>query len=762
MTAPQERHRPAARRRLRPGASARSSSSRARSAFSTRSSGFAGCTWRSASALRRGRGGVGLHAGARGREPLGRAQRLAAPRSPHRLRGAGAGHCPLRARLPRSWSGARGALPGALPPPGRPPPGALGARFVLAFVAPSPAHVPDGGEPARDGRGRRRAARASSRDGSPGSTRSNTVGGVAGTLVAGFFLIEHLGITRSLYVGAAGSALVAAAAFALARLVAHERSSGPAAGRRGRPPSGAADSHAASSDRRSVTGSRPRPRSSPGPSRSRPRSSGPAPSSSSSTTRPTPSAPSWPCTCSASPPAPSSRPASRAPGRAPPMRSGGDARRELARSRWGRSPSTATCPSSRRSWPPGRPRSRRARRRLSGRDVACASWGRALALIFGQVAAVLFLPALLLGAVFPLTLALAPASDGRRALVGRLYAVNAVGCVAGAVLGTFVLVALLGTRGALLLLAWLPVPIALWALREALPSQQGARGAAPGSSSRRWPAAACWPLPAASTGTSSRRRFGRVVWFSEGVSETVAVCEHEDGSRWIQFSDGRGASGTWSFQGGWLYAHLPLLLHPRPRSAAVICFGTGNTLGAASLHPLEALDGIELSRRGRQGGAPLRGDEPRRGHERPGPDRDRGRAQLPAGDRPALRRDHRGAAPRPHRGRRQPLLARLLRAVLAPPHRRRDHGGLARHLGAGDARDADARPRVRGRLPPRLPLGLHPPRRVAPHRLEEAAADRPRRARGADGRARRSPATSPGSTPTRAGSARRPTSSRST
>jgi spermidine synthase len=45
----------------------------------------------------------------------------------------------------------------------------------------------------------------------------NTVGGVAGTLVAGFLLIEHLGVTRSLYVGSAGSALVAAAAFALAR-----------------------------------------------------------------------------------------------------------------------------------------------------------------------------------------------------------------------------------------------------------------------------------------------------------------------------------------------------------------------------------------------------------------------------------------------------------------------------------------------------------------------------------------------------------------
>jgi hypothetical protein len=45
-----------------------------------------------------------------------------------------------------------------------------------------------------------------------------------------------------------------------------------------------------------------------------------------------------------------------------------------------------------------------------------------------------------------------------------------------------------------------------------------------------------------------------------------------------------------------LYAHLPILLHPHPQSALVICFGTGNTLGAAALHPLSRLDGVELSR----------------------------------------------------------------------------------------------------------------------------------------------------------------------
>ena len=138
---------------------------------------------------------------------------------------------------------------------------------------------------------------------------------------------------------------------------------------------------------------------------------------------------------------------------------------------------------------------------------------------------------------------------------------NALGSVAGTLLGTFVLVALLGTRGALLLLAWLPVPLALWALCEAHPRRRLAPlvaaalvGGLAGASALAAPAGFYRGL--------FEQRFGRVLWFSEGVSETVAVCEYKDGSRWIQFSDGRGASGTCSYQGGWLYAHLPLLLHP--------------------------------------------------------------------------------------------------------------------------------------------------------------------------------------------------------
>lgn len=223
------------------------------------------------------------------------------------------------------------------------------------------------------------------------------------------------------------------------------------------------------------------------------------------------------------------------------------------------------------------------------------SWVAALGSIFVQAGVVLFAPAFLFGLVFPLALRFAEGSTADPAvLVGRLYASNTLGSVIGTVLGAFLLVPLLGTRGALVLLAWLSVPLAFLVVHKTQ-TPTTARLGALGLITCTLFFLTLWAAPSGFYRDMFARRFGKVLWFSEGVSETVAVCEHKDGSAWIHYSDGRGASGTTSFRGGWLYAHVPLLLHPDPHSALVICFGTGNTLGAARLHPLDRVDGVELS-----------------------------------------------------------------------------------------------------------------------------------------------------------------------
>ena len=191
-------------------------------------------------------------------------------------------------------------------------------------------------------------------------------------------------------------------------------------------------------------------------------------------------------------------------------------------------------------------------------------WSGALMVIFGQVLGVLFLPAFLFGMVFPLALRLAQGARTAAAeTAGKLYAANTVGCIVGTILGTFVLVSVFGTRGALLLLAWLLAPLAAWAVFKAVSGRAG-RTAVVGLFLVVLAGGSVLAAPAGFYRGLFEQRFGRVIWFSEGVSETVAVCEHPDGSKWVHFSDGRGNSGDVSFYGGWLYAHLPLLLHRDP------------------------------------------------------------------------------------------------------------------------------------------------------------------------------------------------------
>lgn len=45
-----------------------------------------------------------------------------------------------------------------------------------------------------------------------------------------------------------------------------------------------------------------------------------------------------------------------------------------------------------------------------------------------------------------------------------------------------------------------------------------------------------------------------------------------------------------------LQAHYPLLLHPDPKDALVICLGTGTTLGSVGQYPVSTIDCVELSR----------------------------------------------------------------------------------------------------------------------------------------------------------------------
>ena len=217
---------------------------------------------------------------------------------------------------------------------------------------------------------------------------------------------------------------------------------------------------------------------------------------------------------------------------------------------------------------------------------------------FARAFSLLLLPTFLLGATFPLAARIYVSdltSLGRN--VGVLYSWNTMGAIAGAGLTGFVILPLLGIADAMMALALLGLAIGA-ALLLAEPSLRGPQ---------RIVAAAALVLVGLTLALTLPRDVfrrahelsspsTRLVHHEEGILGTVTVDEYP--GHLIMRIDGLDIAGT-----GLVYessakalGHLPMLLHPDPRSAFVLGFGGGSTAHAISTYPtLERIDGAELS-----------------------------------------------------------------------------------------------------------------------------------------------------------------------
>jgi spermidine synthase len=215
--------------------------------------------------------------------------------------------------------------------------------------------------------------------------------------------------------------------------------------------------------------------------------------------------------------------------------------------------------------------------------------------------ATMFPTTLILGAAFPIIMKLYTASVGNGAVgrrLGRAYAANVCGAIAGSWAAGFVLIPLLGTQRSLALLAALNALVAAGLLRYAWP--RGFRVAAPAGLLLAAGAALLTPDMYAAVFA----RFGDpVLWYEEGLEQTVTILQGPSLRRmflngWHQADD---SDGTVRFHA--LIGHLPMLLQPetqpasgRPdRDVLVIGLGGGVTAGAASAYDGAHLDVVELS-----------------------------------------------------------------------------------------------------------------------------------------------------------------------
>lgn len=223
--------------------------------------------------------------------------------------------------------------------------------------------------------------------------------------------------------------------------------------------------------------------------------------------------------------------------------------------------------------------------------AAGQGWTGYMGGVFATAAAVLFVPSLLLGTVFPYLLRVQErevrGDPGR--MMGRLVAVNTAGAILGSLVTGFVLLTVLGLWGTGLAASLGYASLGL------LAAWNGS-----GLSGR----LVVGPVVAGAlvlfglnpTGLSLVRKASsaeEIVEVREGSHGVVAVVER-GGELRIKVNNFYSLGGTASAENEQNQALLPLMIHPDPDSVFFLGMGTGITAGAALAHPVERVVVTEL------------------------------------------------------------------------------------------------------------------------------------------------------------------------
>jgi spermidine synthase len=86
----------------------------------------------------------------------------------------------------------------------------------------------------------------------------------------------------------------------------------------------------------------------------------------------------------------------------------------------------------------------------------------------------------------------------------------------------------------------------------------------------------------------------RLLYLNEGEDAVVSVVEDGARARWLKSNNTYRLGATVEVRSEKRLGHLPLLLHPDPRSAAFVGIGTGISMSAALDHPIDRLVGVEI------------------------------------------------------------------------------------------------------------------------------------------------------------------------
>ncbi|MCU0222948.1 MAG: fused MFS/spermidine synthase [Acidobacteria bacterium] len=242
---------------------------------------------------------------------------------------------------------------------------------------------------------------------------------------------------------------------------------------------------------------------------------------------------------------------------------------------------------------------------LGGRTVVIASFVLSILAMLG--------PTLVLGALFPLlTRTLSAAGREPSETVGDVYFVNTLGSATGAFLAGFVLIPWLGLSRTMTLAVAINLlsaaVVLLWqsqwkgAARTGLAVAAGAAGIAVAL------IPPVWSQEAMTVGAYYRPQnafdfdieldpfegipVNEIAYYRDGVSATVSIHRQPDGI--TMKINGKPDASLKDMSTQVLSGHLPLLFGGPVERVMVIGYASGVTTGAASLHPVRAIDIVEI------------------------------------------------------------------------------------------------------------------------------------------------------------------------
>lgn len=215
---------------------------------------------------------------------------------------------------------------------------------------------------------------------------------------------------------------------------------------------------------------------------------------------------------------------------------------------------------------------------------------------FLQAALIMFIPTVFMGATFPVVARIyARRKETVSFSIGKIYFFNTLGAVAGSLAAGFVLVPALGAARAIALMAAFNLGVGVLLLSCRRPKRLWAGLAAAVFLGFAVLAFSINPSLFARTFNIGQQG-SELLYFKEGTSGTVTVHRYP----WYDLIavDGIDVAGT-NFMlriTQKLQAHLPVLLADDHQKVAHIGFGSGETMYILTLHDIPRIDGIEICR----------------------------------------------------------------------------------------------------------------------------------------------------------------------